>query len=46
MTLITLVAPVSLVLHLAVDGWMFGSDLSPSTALVMVNGGLGFEIAL
>lgn len=46
MALIAIAPPVSLVLHLAVDGWLFGSDLAPSTVLVMVNGALGVEVSI
>jgi hypothetical protein len=44
--LVVLARPLSLVVHVAVDAWLFGSDLPPSTALVMTNGGIGVELAL
>lgn len=43
---IDLLPPLSLLVHVAVDGWLFGSDLAPSTVLVMANGGIGVEIAI
>ncbi|MBX7195659.1 MAG: hypothetical protein K1X94_26620 [Sandaracinaceae bacterium] len=43
---IDLLSPLSLIVHVTVDGWLFGSDLAPSTVLVMANGGIGVEIAL
>lgn len=43
---IELVAPISLLAFVCVDGWLYGSDLPPSTVLFMANGGLGVEIAL
>jgi len=43
---IELAGPLSLLVQLAVDAWLFGSDLPPSTVLFMGNGGLGVEIAL
>lgn len=46
MVLVRIAPPLALVLQLAVDGWVFGSDLAPGTALVMVNGAGGVEITL
>ena len=46
MTVIQLAPPLSAILQIVVDGWLFGSDLAPSTALVMINGACGVEIAL
>lgn len=46
MVLVRIAASLSLVMQLAVDGWVFGSDLAPGTALVMVNGAGGVEITL
>jgi hypothetical protein len=46
MTLLSIAPPLSLVLQIVVDGWLFGSDLAPGTVLVMVNGAVGVEIAL
>ena len=46
MTLLHVAPPLSLIVQLAIVGWLFGSDLAPSTALVMINGALGVEIAL
>jgi len=46
MTLLHIAPPLSIVVQIVVDGWLFGSDLAPSTALVMINGGGGVEIAL
>ncbi len=43
---VELAAPVSILAFVCVDGWLFGSDLAPSTALFMGNGGLGVEVAL
>lgn len=43
---VELVAPISLLAFVCVDGWLYGSDLPPSTVLFMANGGLGVEIAL
>ncbi|MBN8614147.1 MAG: hypothetical protein J0L92_26350 [Deltaproteobacteria bacterium] len=43
---VELAGPLSLIVHLAIDAWLFGSDLPPSTVLFMGNGGLGVEIAL
>jgi len=43
---IDLAAPLSILAFVCVDGWLFGSDLAPSTVLFMANGGLGVEVAL
>ncbi len=43
---IELAPPLSMVVQLVVDGWVFGTDLAPGTALVMVNGAIGVELAL
>lgn len=46
MVIARIAPPLALVVQLAVDGWVFGSDLAPSTALVMINGAAGVELAL
>jgi hypothetical protein len=46
MTLLHIAPPLSVVIQIVVDGWLFGSDLAPSTALVMINGAAGVEVAL
>lgn len=46
MMLLRIAPPVSIVVQVAVDGWLFGSDLVPGTALVMVNGAGGVEVSL
>lgn len=43
---IDLASPLSLLAFACVDGWLFGSDLPPSSVLFMANGGLGVEVAL